>query len=160
MVRINNSAALTSAISAVELQCSTTVVPQAELHLLWCGSRFASNSQCRFTVYIEMMAGNSPAEEIMQNWKKALVCSAVGAGAVLALSGRRNMGIASIAGGLAVLASEYPERFEAIWESAPEYVNRATQIFAALSRISEKFAEDAERRSVASYEQFRHEFGD
>jgi hypothetical protein len=93
----------------------------------------------------------------MQNWKKALVCSAVGAGTVLFLSGRRSLGIASVAGGLAVLASEYPERFETIWESAPEYVNRASQIFAALSRLSENFAEDAERRSVAGYD-FRHEY--
>jgi hypothetical protein len=96
----------------------------------------------------------------MQNWKKAVVCSAVGAGAVLALSGRRNLGIASVAGGLALLASEYPERFEAIWESAPEYVNRANQIFATLSRLSEKFAEDAERRSVAAYQQFHHEYAE
>jgi hypothetical protein len=96
----------------------------------------------------------------MQNWKKALVCAAVGAGAVLALSGRRNLGIASIAGGLALVASEYPERFEAIWENAPDYVNRATQIFAALSRISERFAEGAERRSVAGYQQFSNEYSD
>jgi hypothetical protein len=95
----------------------------------------------------------------MQNWKKALVYSAVGAGAVLALAGRRKIGIASIAGGLALLASEYPERFEAIWESAPEYVDRASQIFAALSRMSEKFAEDAERRSMGSFEQV-HKFSD
>lgn len=96
----------------------------------------------------------------MQNWKKALVCSAVGAGAVLALSGRRNIGIASIAGGLALLASEYPERFEAVLENAPEYVNRATQIFATLSRMSERFAENAELRSMASYPQFRHEYSE
>lgn len=96
----------------------------------------------------------------MQNWKKAVVWSAVGAGALLALSGRRNLGIASVAGGLALLASEYPERFEAVWESAPEYVNRATQIFATLSRLSEKFAEDAERRSVAGYQEFRREYVD
>ncbi len=95
----------------------------------------------------------------MQNWKKALVYSAVGAGAVLAISGRRKIGIASIAGGLALLASEYPERFEAIWDNAPEYVDRASQIFAALSRLSEKFAEDAERRSVDAYEQM-HRFSD
>jgi hypothetical protein len=95
----------------------------------------------------------------MQNWKKALVCGAVGAGTVLALTGRRNLGIASIAGGLALIASEYPERFEAVWQSAPEYVNRASQIFATLSRLSEKFAEDAERRSVASYHPFPQDYG-
>ena len=90
----------------------------------------------------------------MQNWKKALICGAVGAGAVLALSGRRNVGIASIAGGLALLASEYPQHFEGVWENAPEYINRATQIFATLSQLSEGFAEEAERRSVASYAEF------
>jgi hypothetical protein len=89
----------------------------------------------------------------MQKWKKALVFGAVGAGTALALSGRRNLGIASVAGGLALLASEYPERFESILENAPEYVDRASQIFAALSRLSEKFAEDAERRGVEAYEQ-------
>lgn len=95
----------------------------------------------------------------MQNWKKALVYGAVGAGAVLALTGHRKIGIASIAGGLTLLASEYPERFEAIWENAPEYVDRASQIFATLSRLSEKFAEEAERRSIDSYEQV-HRFSD
>ena|SRR5208337_1279607 len=106
------------------------------------------------------MAGILPAEELMQKWKKALVCSAVGAGAVLALTGRRNLGLASIAGGLALVASEYPERFESMWEDAPEFVNRTTRIFAALSRISERFAEEAERRSVASYQQLDQEYTD
>lgn len=94
----------------------------------------------------------------MQNWKKALVFSAVGAGAALALSGRRNLGIASIAGGLALVASEYPERFESVWENAPDYVNRASRIFSALSRLSERFAEDAERRYMAGYDQYQHEY--
>ena len=94
----------------------------------------------------------------MQNWKKALVCTAVGAGAVMALNGRRNLGIVAIAGGLAVVASEYPERFESLLEDAPDYLNHATRIFAALSRISERFAEDAERRSVAGYAQFSPEY--
>jgi len=59
-----------------------------------------------------------------------------------------------------ILASEYPERFEAVWQRAPEYVNRASQIFATLSRLSEKFAEDAERRSVANYQRFRDEYAE
>ncbi len=90
----------------------------------------------------------------MQNWKKAIALGGVGAGAALLISGRRNVGLASVAAGLALLASEYPERFEAIWESAPEYVHRASQIFATLSRISEHFAEEAEQRAMASFGQF------
>jgi len=96
----------------------------------------------------------------MQNWKKALVFGSIGAGAVLFMTGRRPVGIAVAAGGLAVLASEYPERFEAVWENAPEYVNRATQIFAVLSKLSERFAEEAERRSVAAIHEMRSEYGD
>lgn len=96
----------------------------------------------------------------MQNWKKALVFGSLGAGAVLFVTGRRPVGLAVAAGGLAVLASEYPEKFEAVWENAPEYVNRATQIFAVLSKISERFAEEAERRGIAAYHEMREEYGD
>ena len=88
----------------------------------------------------------------MQNWKKALALGGLGAGAALLLSGRRSLGLASVAGAAALLASEYPEHFEAIWDNAPDYVHRASQIFATISRLSEKFAEDAERRSVISFD--------
>ena len=87
----------------------------------------------------------------MQNWKKALVFGSIGAGALLVITGRRPLGIACMAAGTAVLASEYPEKFEAVWENAPDYVNRATQIFAVLSRVSERFAEEVERRGVTAW---------
>jgi hypothetical protein len=90
-------------------------------------------------------------EEHMQNWKKALVFGSIGAGALLVITGRRPLGIACMAAGTAVLASEYPEKFEAVWENAPDYVNRATQIFAVLSRVSERFAEEVERRGVTAW---------
>jgi methionine synthase I (cobalamin-dependent) len=63
-------------------------------------------------------------EVIMQNWKKAFVFGSIGAGAVLIFTGRRPVGMACAAAGLAVLASEYPEKFEAVWESAPDYLQR------------------------------------
>ena len=87
----------------------------------------------------------------MQNWKKVLVFGSIGAGAILAMTGRRPLGIAFIAAGTAVLASEYPERFEAVWENAPEYVNRATQIFSVLSKLSERLAEQVERRGMSAW---------
>lgn len=95
----------------------------------------------------------------MQNWKKAVVFGTLGAGAVLIATGKRPVGIALAAGGLALLASEYPEKFESVWENAPDYVNRATQIFAVISKISERFAEQAERRSVESWNRMREEYG-
>jgi hypothetical protein len=95
----------------------------------------------------------------MQNWKKAVVFGSLGAGAVLFATGKRPVGIALAAGGLAILASEYPEKFESVWENAPEYVNKATQIFAVISKISERFAEQAERRSMESWNRMREEYG-
>ena len=91
----------------------------------------------------------------MENWKKALIIGSVGAGAVLFFTGRRSIGAAVAAGGLAVLASEYPERFEAIWDNAPEYLQRGTQIFATLQKIGERFAEAAEERGASAWEGIR-----
>jgi hypothetical protein len=95
----------------------------------------------------------------MQNWKKALIFGSIGAGAMLIMTRRRPVGMAVAAAGLAVLASEYPEKFEAVWESAPDYLHKGMQIFATLQKLGEGFAEDAERRSVSAWRNIRSEYG-
>ena len=67
--------------------------------------------------------------------------------------------MACTAGGLAVLASEYPEKFEAVWENAPDYLQKGMQIFATLQKLGEGFAEDAERRSVSAWREARSQYG-
>ena len=96
----------------------------------------------------------------MQNWKKAVVFGTIGAGAMLILIGRRTVGMAVAAGGLAVLASEYPEKFEGIWENAPDYLHRGMEIFATLQKVGADFAEDAERRSVNAWRDMEAQMGD
>ena len=96
----------------------------------------------------------------MQNWKKAVVFGSIGAGAMLILSGRRTVGMAVAAGGLAVLASEYPEKFEGIWENAPDYLHKGMEIFATLQKVGADFAEDAERRSVNEWRDMQAQMGD
>ena len=96
----------------------------------------------------------------MQNWKKSLVFGSGGVGAVLIATRRRHAGELVSAAGLALLASEYPEKFEALWENAPEYVNRATQILAVIAKVSERFAERAERRSAEAWHSLQEEYGD
>jgi hypothetical protein len=96
----------------------------------------------------------------MQNWKKAVVFGSIGAGALLILAGRRPLGMALAAGGLAVLASEYPEKFEGIWENAPDYLNKGMEVFATLKKVGEGFAEEAERRSVNAWRDLNAQFGD
>ena len=94
----------------------------------------------------------------MQNWKKAIVVGSFGAGAVLLITGRRPLGMAFAAAGLAVLASEYPEKFEAVWENAPEYLQKGMQIFGTLQKLGEGFAEEAERRSVSAWREVKHQY--
>ena len=76
----------------------------------------------------------------MRNWKKAVVYGSIGAGALLILAGRRPLGMMLAAGGLAVLASEYPEHFEGFWENAPDYLNKGMEVFATLKKVGEGFA--------------------
>lgn len=95
----------------------------------------------------------------MQNWKKAIVFGSIGAGAVLFVTGRRPVGMAFAAAGLAVLAAEYPEKFEAVWDNAPEYLQKGMSIFRTLQKLGEGFAEEAERRSVNAWRDMRSGYG-
>jgi len=96
----------------------------------------------------------------MKTWKRAVVFGSLGAGVVLLVSGKRPAGIAAATVGLALLASEYPEKFETVWEHAPEYVTRGIQIFQTLSQIAEKFAEQASERSLQGvYRDVGEQFG-
>ena len=96
----------------------------------------------------------------MQNWKKVAVFGAVGAGAVLLLTGRRPLGLALTAGGLALLASEYPEKFEDLLEDAPDYLNKSMEILATLKKVGEGLVDDAERRGVNAWRDMNAKFGD
>ena len=64
----------------------------------------------------------------MQIWKKVAIFGAVGAGVALVVAGKRPLGIAFTVGGLALLASEYPEKFEGLLEDAPDYLNKGMEI--------------------------------
>jgi hypothetical protein len=95
----------------------------------------------------------------MTTWKKALVFGSLGAGAVLLLTGKRPAAVATATVGLAVLAAEYPETFEGVWEHAPEYVTRGVQIFQTLTQIAERFAEQAAQHGSDAYHEITAEYG-
>lgn len=84
----------------------------------------------------------------MNNWKRALIFGTLGAGAVLFATGRRPVGLAVAGVGVATLAAEYPEKFERLWEQAPEYLSRGNQIVTAVSRMLERYAEHQEARAA------------
>ena len=77
----------------------------------------------------------------MNPWKRALIFGSLGAGAVLFATGKKPVGLALAGVGLATLAMEYPDKFEQLWEQAPEYLSRGNQIVTAVSRMLERYAE-------------------
>jgi len=60
----------------------------------------------------------------MENWKRAVIVGSVGTAAMLLLKGKRPAAILVGGVGLAVLASEYPNQFDAIREELPSYVRQ------------------------------------
>lgn len=84
----------------------------------------------------------------MPSWKQAVVYGSIGAGALLLLTGRRPAGLVLAGVGLAALASEYPEKFEEMWEAAPDYLDKGAQIMQSLSRMGERLAEEASHRGL------------
>lgn len=86
----------------------------------------------------------------MENWKKAVVIGSLTASALLAIKGKRPAAVIVGTAGLAILAAEYPEKFETVWQEAPEYVSRGAQIFAVLTKLSERLADEAEQRGLTT----------
>ena len=82
----------------------------------------------------------------MSNWKRALIVGSLGAGAVLALTGRRAAGAIVAGVGVAVLASEHPEKVQELWERAPEYMEKGTQIVNVVAGFLERISEYQQRR--------------
>ena len=89
----------------------------------------------------------------MQNWKRAVVFGSLGVGAVLIATRRRPAGAVLAATGLALLASEYPEKFEQIRNDLPHYVDRGTKFLDMVTRMGSRFASLAEDRGLSMWEE-------
>lgn len=77
----------------------------------------------------------------METWKKAVIVGSAGAAALLFVKGRRPAGVLVAGIGLAVLASEYPERFEQIAGLAPGQLGRGLRLVEMISKAGQKLAE-------------------
>jgi hypothetical protein len=81
----------------------------------------------------------------MEAWKKAVVAGSFGTSAVCLLKKKWPAGVLTAGVGLAVLASEYPEKFEDVKNVLPEYFQSAMRLMEMVSRAGEKIARLAER---------------
>lgn len=89
--------------------------------------------------------------QINDNWKKALLVGAFAGAAYLLISGRRPAGFALAGIGMAVLAAENPQRFEEVWNQAPQYLDKGTRVVNQISDLIDKIAEQG-----AKFQQMRH----
>ena len=71
----------------------------------------------------------------MQNWKRALIFGSFGASAFFLITGRRSAGIVLATVGAATLASEYPEKVEALWRNAPHYLEKGNQLVSLMAQV-------------------------
>jgi hypothetical protein len=79
----------------------------------------------------------------MDSWKKAVVLGSAGAAAILFVKKRYPAGVLATGVGLAMLASEYPEQFERVRQSLPDYFERGMHVMEMAGRAGKRITEAA-----------------
>jgi hypothetical protein len=89
----------------------------------------------------------------MESWKKAAVTGSIGAAAILFMKRRHVAGVLFTGVGLALLASEYPEKFEKVRRSLPDYFDRATRVMEMAARAGKRISDAAGQTAVEAWEE-------
>ena len=89
----------------------------------------------------------------MDSWKKAAVLASIGAAAILFMKKRYPAGVLATGAGLALLASEYPEKFEKVRRSLPDYFDRGMQVMEMAAKAGQRITEAAGRSAVDAWEE-------
>ena len=79
----------------------------------------------------------------MDSWKKAAVLGSIGAAGLLFMKKRYAAGVLATGVGLAVLASEYPEKFEKVRKSLPDYFDRGMQVMEMAANAGKRITDAA-----------------
>jgi hypothetical protein len=89
----------------------------------------------------------------MDNWKKAVLAASVAAATALFLKKKYAGGL--LAGGvaLAVLAAEYPEKFDQVRDSLPGYFDRGMQMMEMAAKAGKRITDAAGRSAVDAWEE-------
>jgi hypothetical protein len=77
----------------------------------------------------------------MDAWKKAVVAGSIGAATLFFLKGKYPAGVLATGVGLAVLAAEYPEKFEKVRRSLPDYFDRGMRVMEMAERAGRRISE-------------------
>jgi hypothetical protein len=89
----------------------------------------------------------------MDGWKKALVLASIGGAAFLFMKKKYPAGVLAAGVGLAVLASEYPEKFEHVKRVLPEYFDRGMRVMEMAGQAGRRITEAAGRTAAEAWEE-------
>ena len=89
----------------------------------------------------------------MDSWKKAAIAGSVTAATILFLRKRHAAGVLASGVGLALLASEYPEKFEKVRRSLPDYFDRGMQVMEMAARAGRRLTEAAGRSAAEAWDE-------
>ena len=89
----------------------------------------------------------------MDSWKKAVVMGSIGAAALLFMKKKYPAGVLATGVGLAVLASEYPDKFEKVRRSLPDYFDRGMQDMQIAAKAAQRITEAAGRSADDAWEE-------
>ena len=89
----------------------------------------------------------------MEGWKRAVIAAAAGTATVLFLKKRHPAGVLAAGVGLAVLASEYPEKFEKVRAALPDYFDRGMRVLEMAGRAGQRMAQSAGRYDRKRWEE-------
>ncbi len=89
----------------------------------------------------------------MDSWKKAVVLGSIGAAGLLFMRKKYPAGVLATGLGLAVLASEYPEKFERVRQALPEYFERGLHVMEMAGRAGRRITEAAGRSAAEAWEE-------
>jgi hypothetical protein len=91
----------------------------------------------------------------MDGWKKAVVAGSIGVATVLFLRKKYPAGVLATGVGLAVLASEYPEKFEKVRRSLPDYFDRGMHVMEMAARAGKRITQAAGQSAMDAWEEVR-----
>jgi hypothetical protein len=77
----------------------------------------------------------------MDAWKKALVAGSIGAATLLFLKKKYPAGVLATGVGLAVLAAEYPEKFDEVRRLLPDYFDRGMRVMEMAGRAGKRISD-------------------
>jgi hypothetical protein len=92
-------------------------------------------------------------ENGMDSWKKAVVMGSIGAATFLFMKKKYPAGVLATGVGLAVLASEYPDKFDKVRRSLPDYFERGMQVMEMAGKAGKRITDAASRGAFDVWEE-------